>query len=178
MKVVRFFASNGDVLEVLREIEKSADLQYVRAGILPASFIDRFERAQDIPNLGRATHESAISSESFLVADKTLTLLPRNVSHNDGTTSFCLDQLNNPDAAVFTPAGNWGTDTVLYGTMGTASDSPASIKVVKLFERAIKKKFTKIKAYWVGPTAFTLLTQGRRLTIAVQSPRELDLSMD
>jgi hypothetical protein len=47
---------------------------------------------------------------------------------------------------------------------------------MKRFNSAVKKTFTKVKAFYVGPKALELLERGMRLTISAQSPREFDLT--
>jgi hypothetical protein len=46
---------------------------------------------------------------------------------------------------------------------------------MKLFAAPFRKRFRKIKAFWVGPDALTELERGTRLTMAVGSPAEYDL---
>jgi hypothetical protein len=46
------------------------------------------------------------------------------------------------------------------------------------FQAAVKKTFSKVKAFSVGPRSRALLEGGKRLTRAVQSPREFDLTPD
>jgi len=46
---------------------------------------------------------------------------------------------------------------------------------MRLFSRTIRKHFTKIKVFWVGPEAMIGFRSGYRLTIAEQSPPEFDL---
>ena len=86
-----------------------------------------------------------------------------------------MDQLANPDTVTLTPGGVWTQDIVLYGRVATASDSKASQELMRRFACAIKKQFTKIRAFYVGPKARELLDKGKRLTIAAQSPRDFDL---
>ncbi len=93
-----------------------------------------------------------------------------------GVERFCVDQLVNPDTIWFTPGGVWGEDFVLNGRVGTASDSDPSRYLMKRFDSAFKKRFRKIKAFLVGPGALAFLEAGKRLTAAVQSPRDFDLT--
>lgn len=177
MKQIRFFAVDDDLINVLNEVEQGIHLQYVKAGVSPSSLTESYQAGTKIPRLGMATADSAINSDSFLVAERGMPIRSRPVVRQDGGTNFCIDQLENPDTVVLTPAGKWGNVAVLYGTVGTASDTEASIKLAKAFERAVKKHFKKVKAFWVGPNALELLQKGERLTIAVQSPKDFDLSL-
>jgi hypothetical protein len=177
MKQVRFFAIDSDILSVLNEVEEGMDLQYVKTGLFSSPPTEHFDTGVNLPRLGMATSDSATNSESFLVTERGTSIHPRSIRLQNGGINFCIDQLNNPDTIVFTPAGRWESVAVLYGTFGTASDSDASLKLMKAFERAIKKNFKKIKAFWVGPNALLQLQKGGRLTIAIQSPKVFDLSL-
>ena len=177
MKQIRFFAVKDDLSRVLGAIEKNFEAQYVRVGVFSNSTMEIFETSADLPRIGEATNESAVNSDSFLIIQRTSTIQTRAVTLSNGIQNFCIDQLENPDTVVLTPAGMWGHDVVLYGTVGSASDSEFSVKLMKMLEREFKKFFQKINAFWVGPKAFALFESGKRLTIAVQSPKEFDLSV-
>jgi hypothetical protein len=71
----------------------------------------------------------------------------------------------------------WNEEILLAGRVGTASNSEESQKLMKRFHSAIKRRFIKVKAYWVGHGALELLRSGNRLTIAEQSPREFDFTV-
>ena len=176
MKVIRFFAVNDDIKEVLSEVETIMDLQYITAKGYPNTTVERYISGLEIPDIGYATHESASSSQPFLVAARDLIVKPRQVALNAGGSAISFDELLNQDAVTFTPSGRWGSDIVLYGTIGTAHGTEASMKIIKTFEQVFKKRFKKIKAFWVGPKALEELHDGKRLTIAAQSPKDFDLT--
>jgi hypothetical protein len=71
----------------------------------------------------------------------------------------------------------WNEKILLAGSIGTASETQASQALMKRFQAAFKKTFSKVKAYYVGPKALTLLKSGTRLTISAQSPPEFDLTL-
>jgi hypothetical protein len=134
-------------------------------------------RGVEIQNLGRATMESASGSQSYLVTEREIAIHVRPVATHSGITRYLLDQLINPDTVTFTPAGIWNTDVVLHGRVATVSDSAIAQELMKRFSKAIRKHFTKVNAFWVGPEALELLKAGKRLTIAAQSPPEFDLTL-
>jgi hypothetical protein len=53
---------------------------------------------------------------------------------------------------------------------------PQSLALMNLFAPAFRKQFKKINAFWVGPHALRRLESGTRLTAAVRSPQEFDLT--
>jgi len=165
-----------DLLPVLQEFESKSPLKYVRTGLFLTKDYENFEYGAAIEGLGRATADAASSCKSFLVCKRETTVNIRPVM--GGTIlRFAIDQVLNPDTVVFTPAGLWNDEVILYGRTATVSDTQSAQELMKRFHAAVRKHFTKIKAYWVGPKAQVFLKDGKRLTIAVQSPREFDLQI-
>jgi hypothetical protein len=87
----------------------------------------------------------------------------------------CIDQLCNPDSVTVTPAGRFGDVAVLYGRVATAYNDGVGRVLMKRFQAAVRKEFTRVGAYWLGPRAMEWLRAGKRLTIALQSPPQFDL---
>lgn len=175
MNQILFFGVREDILPMLQLVENGPPLKYARMGNFlrdeVGNRLDVFNFGEEIPNLGMATAESAIACESFLVCDKGTPINLEAV----GTERICVDQLDNPDTVTFTPGGILNKDIVLHGRIATVSESPASQALMKRFQGAIKRTFSKVKAFHVGPKALALLQCGTRLTISAQSPREFDL---
>src|SRR6266581_4394341 len=135
---------------------------------------ETFTAGAELPNLGKASSDSAINSDSFLVAGRPVPIKMRRVKAAAGAERLYVDQLDNPDTVVLTPGGIWGTDIVLHGRVTTVSESGASQELMKEFHGTFRRRFTKIKAFFVGPKAVVLLEAGKRLTISAQSPRDFD----
>lgn len=174
MKQLLFYAAERDLLPVFETVERSRPLKYVRMGQVEGLDLETFAAGVELPNLGKASSDSAINSDSFLVAEYSLPIKTRRVKGAVGERLY-VDQLENPDTLVLTPGGAWETGIILHGRAATVSESMTSQELMKQFHAAFRKHFTKIKAYFVGPEALTLLEAGRRLTISAQSPRDFDL---
>jgi hypothetical protein len=149
----------------------------VKSGRSLSPVSEQYERGADIPNLGKATCESAIGSDTFLVCAPGVSIRVEAVDQSDGVRSFHTNQLMNPDTVTFSSGGIWTADILPYGRIASCSNSPAWKRLMNRFRSAIKKYFVKIGAYYVGPRALELLKDGKRLTIAEQSPREFDLAI-
>jgi hypothetical protein len=176
MSQVLFFALKGDLLCIIDLVESKGALKYARMGNFARheikDGISVFDTGAGIPHLGKASADSTAACEAFLVCERETQINLRPVQGE----RVCVDQLANPDSVVFAPGGIWNEDVVLNGRIGTASDSAISKALMKRFQAAVKKTFSKVKAFYVGPTALVLLKGGKRLAGAVQSPRELDLT--
>jgi hypothetical protein len=102
----------------------------------------------------------------------------RPVALRSGGTNYHIDQLTNPDSIILTPGGLWTEEIVLHGQLATASLSEPSKRLMERFKHQFEKQFVRVKAYHVGPKALALLQAGKRLTIAEQSPRDFDLTLN
>lgn len=86
--------------------------------------------------------------------------------------------MENEDTVVFRPAGLWGEDICIYGEVSTIHESPMSQMLMKNFRKQFAAQFSKVKSFWLGPEARQMLHAGKRLTMAVQSPLEYNLSSE
>ena len=176
MKRLLFFADRNDLTSVIKAVEASAQLKYARIDHYPSARADIFSSALDFDNLGRADFGSASGCTSFLVSDRTTQIRMEPIFLQDGAKRFNLDQLENSDTIVFTPAGILNDKIILHGRVATASDTVEAQRLMKLFAGVIRKKFTKVKAFYVGAGALAMLDAGVRLTISDQSPKDFDLA--
>ncbi|TIT19999.1 MAG: hypothetical protein E5W70_23130 [Mesorhizobium sp.] len=177
MKQIHFFALKDDLLPVLEAVEREISIKYILMGHFPETEFGSFSNRMQIPALGQSTTESASSGRSFLVTGHAVPIEVRPIKTPSGTR-YSLDQLSNPDTVTFSPGGRWTEDVVINGRVATVSDTPLAQELMKTFNRAFKKQFSKIKAFYVGPGAAILLDAGKRLTAAEQSPREFDLTRE
>jgi hypothetical protein len=196
-KVCYFYAAKDDLLALTERVESMAPVKYVHFGHITELPPESFSSAARIPNLGTASHPSAVGCAKFLVCDPQTTITPRELkilTEEDvnrsivpekgplqaliGVQQYAIDQLLNPDTICLSLGGLWKCETLLYAGVDTASQSEISQALMKRFKAAIKKTFARVKAFYVGPQAMELLKAGRRLTIAEQSPREFDLTIE
>lgn len=174
MKQILFFALKEDVGAILDAVEAGGNLQYVPMVYALSPDLRPHLSGREIPHLGEADTSSTSSSSSFLVAPIDSVVKPRRIETNDGIR-FAVDQLVNPDSVTFTPGGVWGRDIVLHGRVATASESGVSQQLMKQFQSVIRKRFTKVKAFWLGPLALERFRSDARLTMSADSPRDYDL---
>lgn len=181
MKRIQFYATKEDLVSFLDVVCTRFSLHCAQMGNFPCKEFScstyTLEDFVSLPNLGIANSDSAACCTAFLVSERHTPIQLRTVQAMDGQR-VCIDQILNPDTVVFNPGGIWNSDILLYGSIGTSSESQISQTLMKQFLAAARKKFTKVKAYYIGPKAMTLLLGGKRLTISEQSPREFDLTLD
>jgi hypothetical protein len=176
MKQIHFFATRTDLLSVTDLVEQQLPIKYVLAGNFASPNSDTYLSATDIPSFGRASVESSIGCDTFLVCARELPIEARPFDLYSGERRYAFDQLCNGDTVTFTAGGIWKPDVLLNGRVATVSDSAPAQLLMRRFHLAMKKRFVKIKAFHVGPEAVVMLDSGKRLAGAEQSPRELDLA--
>ena len=168
---IRFFATRSDLVRLLQVIEENQPIKYVRFGSMKTNAESSFSTVTALPNLGRASHESAINCDTFLICPKTYVVRSRKIAQR-----YVFDQLLNPDTVTFTPGGIWAESILLHGRFATAAGGDFASRLMQQLTSAIRRQFRKVRAFYVGNEAEAMLDQGKRLTIAAQAPRALDLS--
>ena len=171
-----FYALPNDLSGVFTTVENEHQLRYTAIGIFDAPTPLSVLSGTLLPTLREPPPaDSAIAGHSYLVTERETVPLVRRISLAAGGTRYAVDQLNNPDSIELLP-GSWHSSrALLYGRIGTSTDSAASRELFGYFKRAIDKHFRKVNAFWVGPEAEAAWKQGARLTIGLSSPTEYDL---
>ena len=178
MKLIPFYAGVKDLESFVESIDANNSLRYyltrnyskdeVQNGIVA------YDKGAMIPNLGWASAGSGNICDSFLVCDRTSPMVLRTI-HGNGDNWFSVDQLLNPDTIEFTPAGIWNDKIVISGRVATVSETTSAQALMRLFSKTIKHQFTRVKSYYVGPEALSLLKSGHRLTPAANAAPMIDL---
>jgi hypothetical protein len=175
MMRINLFAMRDDLLLVLGKLEASRPARYARATRLPGPIPEIWNSCKYLPRLGQATGDQAVACDAFLIFDGDSTVQVEKMRMFDEDDRFDVDQSMNPDSIVLFPGGEWIDGTVIAGSIATISKSPIAQALMRAVHSGVKKHFTRVNAFWVGPEALAAFRNGRRLTIAIQSPPEFDL---
>jgi hypothetical protein len=105
MTQLLFYATKADLLPIFAVAEASTLLKYARTGRYAQPQPPIFASGASIPELGTADNDASIACDSYLVLDRSTDAQVRPVQERDGTTSFFVDQLMNPDSIVITVGG-------------------------------------------------------------------------
>ena len=173
---IYFFAMRNDLLLALDKLEAKGSVMYTRCGRLDGPNPEIWKFAVDLPKLGQATGDQHVACDPFLIMEKDSPIRVQTMTMHDGDDRFDVEQGLNPDSIIFHPGGEWRDGALISGSFTTISKSPISQSLMRATHSEIKKQFTRVKAFWVGPEALAAFRQGRRLTSAIQSPPEYDLS--
>lgn len=172
-----FFAAADDLIPVFERAEKKESFSYTVAGLFDSPELVTVRTGAALPTLRQpAPHREAVGCPWYLVMPPDLSVQVREVTQRAGGMKYAVDQLINPDSIVVSHGGVYDPNILLYGKIGTSTDSKIAISLFRLFANAIAKHFERIRSFWVGPEARQLRKNGWRLTIGANSPRENDLA--
>jgi hypothetical protein len=174
---ILFYATASDLVTLLSALESQKDLQYTLTGHFEANTLQTYRSHAELPNLGMASHPTAISNPSYLVSLRGTAIRTREVPQKLGGIRFAVDQRLNEDTIVFRPGGLCGNDVLLYGMVGTVSNTPTSKTLYNFVAKQFREHFEKVREFLIGPEALDLCRAGIRLTSAVSTPPELDLKL-
>lgn len=172
---IALFAVPTDWPDVLGSIESDTSLVYVEAGLFDVPILRKHSSFIDIQGLGIALTGERNRERSFLVMKADVEIEVRSVPQRNGKMKYAVDQLRNPKAVVFQPAGLYEGRCIIAGQIGTVSSHADSVGLYRLFLRRISARFTKVKSFWVGKGAKELMAAEARLTSNVRSPESYDL---
>ncbi len=171
-----FFATSDDLLPVLLSVEARHTVAYTLCDHVNEPRVDHFSTARDLRTLfQQQPFESAVLGPAYLVTESGTEVLLRRLSPYEGKDRWAVDQLANPDSTVLRHGGLYGENVLLRGEIRTAYRTKVADRLQRAFDAAIRKHFAKIRSFYVGPEAATLLDSGSRLTVAQQCPPESDL---
>jgi hypothetical protein len=173
---LHFYTTREDLEPAIRGIEAAASLRYALTGLHTSRVFPEYASALEIPSLGRATGDSAVTCEAYLVVAKQEKISIREICQNSGGTRYAVDQFVNPRSIIFQSGGVRNGGVIIHGRVATTAQSEEAKEIFSVFRKWLKKSFEKHRAFYVGPTAMRLKEEGARLTMAVQSPKEYDLA--
>lgn len=174
-KVINFFAARGDLLNLLVEVESMRMIHYVEAGMVEIPELTTYQSASQISNLGVIHVDAPHKGLNLLIADDMTSFTCEEIPQRRGGMRYAVDQKENPDTIDLIPGGQFDDRTILAGRFGTCTDSSVSAALLKTVALGVRKRWKKVKSYWIGSEAMRLLDTGGRLTFNLRSPQEYDL---
>jgi len=170
-----FFATASDLVPLLASLEAQQSLQYT---LLDLSKVDDpliYQSYAEIPDFGIASHPTAVANPQYLVCHAGTAVRVQPVPQQAGGIRFAIDPEWNPDTVALRPGGRYGSNAILYGSVGTVMDSAISKDLYRFLAKPFGRNFQKHDAFYIGPEALKLWRDGVRLTTAANSPPEYDL---
>lgn len=174
-RATQTYATKNDWAECLRLIEAQRPLAYTVSGLFDADHRETFISVDAIPEFGIAGMPNAILEPCYVVCDSDRQIQSREVPQRRGGVKYAIDQKLNPFTVGLRPGGLLHQDMLIAGQLGTCTEDPTGIELHKLIIRELKRRFVRIKSYWVGPEAVNLLDRGGRLTASDTPNTTFDL---
>ncbi len=117
-----------------------------------------------------------ITDTSYLIHDESTTIEMREVPQRRGGVRYSVDQQLNPETVGLKAGGRFGDNILISGQLGLGTGDAVSDELAMIILNELRKQFTKIKSYYVGMQAVSLLDSGARLTVNSAAATEYDLT--
>ncbi len=171
-----FFAVEEDLVEVFEAVASKFSFQFIRTDNIKDKALCAYKSVASIKNISLAEFGDHVKGKSYLLIDPIKEPKTRQAEQRKGDIKYFLDQLSDPESVVFKPGGIFGKfECIIDGQVGTVSDSEWSTELYKTLLTEFKKRFIKIKSFYVGKSAKSKMDKGIRLTTNIKSPSEYDL---
>jgi hypothetical protein len=175
---VYFFGTADDLLTVVCAVEARRPLKYVAFGSRESAQEVSFPSVTELVDFGVARLGDSNQEAGFLVTDRHMSVVPREIRQRRGGRRFAFDQLANPWTVVFRPGGLFSSTALVGGEISTSSSHEISKALFQALSKELKCRFKKVKSFLVGVEAEKLSRQGVRLTTSIKSPETYDLRID
>jgi hypothetical protein len=175
------FATRGDALALFGLLETDRPLWLALMGSYDSPESPFYRGAYAIPDLG-ITKRSNGTGDRYLVYDREVPIVRREVPRKRGGVRYIVDPWKNPPCLLFRCGGLYEYQCMIAGLTETSATESRVLRLFHQFEDALKTRFTHVRAkYWdcyVGPEAMKLLESGMRFTVSTGKSTELDLRWD
>lgn len=179
-KRIGLFATRADLLALISEFEQLGSVKYVSLDDNGKKQKRSLRSLLLYRNLGKNKNGNANHASRFLILPREAEVHVREISLNNGKKKYVVDQSTNPDSVILSVPGIYKKlfqePVFIPGSVATIYSEGMSFKFMQTFEALLRKKFTKVNAFWLGPEANSLFENGIRFAPnAIQSPPEYDL---
>ncbi|HAP39878.1 MAG TPA: hypothetical protein DCQ94_08975 [Nitrospira sp.] len=163
-KQIPIYATQSDLSTLLNDVCSERQLEFVVAGLFDQPTLTVLN------DLGLP-----LPFTTYLAFDKGLSAETRLVPQRNGPAKYAVDQMANPQTVVLDSGGLVDRQRLIAGQIGTATVNKQSEEIYALFAKVVRRRFEKIKSYYVGPEAIRLFDLGTRLTPTAKSSEVYDL---
>lgn len=185
---IYFFATRGDLLPVLLEIERTIDIHYCEGGysriydgegeLAGIPTFAQYSTARDIIGLSHTEFDSSVSGRTILIGHDSTPFLPEAIPQRRGgmRLAMTIGSDLNDDAILLRPGGIYDALTLLAGEVATTHEpTEKGIQLIEAIRKVVRSRWILIRPYWLGAEAQQMLNRGVRLTSGVRTPACYDL---
>jgi hypothetical protein len=170
-----FFATAGDLAPVLSLLEAQKKLQYTPMRHVVSNRAQIYFSYADIPDFGRTSDPTAVMNPAYLVALQGTVVQVESIPLRTGGINFAIDQGLNKDTVTLRPGGMYGHDALLYGSIGTVSESDSSLNLYDFMVEPFLARFAHVHGLFLGPEAFDFWKSGVRMSASASPPVDFNL---
>jgi hypothetical protein len=173
---ISFFATKNDLLSVIYKAAEIKPFYFSRLGDIDG--VKVYENPSVIDDLSK--YSSVVNRElnSYLLIDPMDVPITRSVVQKNGVMKYFFDQMSHPKS-IFLNSGGEVVDMncMISGQIGTITNDEWSLSLYKLLLSLVKKKFKKVKSFYLGDESYEKLKVGYRLMVNIKSHPDYDLKI-
>lgn len=159
-----FFATHADLAAVVRDVMAVRPIDIVQGGLSSEPSLVVLTDADDLREF-----------ETYLIVDRGAPVNLREVPQRAGGLKYAVDQVDNAHSVVLQTGGKYTAQHLIAGQAGTVGGNKQSDDLYAVIAKDIRKRFEKVKSYYVGPEAASMLDGGLRLSATPNAPPTYDL---
>lgn len=172
---VEFYADNKDLELLFSTFNESHDYKYIQC----MSELN-VENIQTNDCLELLNHLVSVDSPNqtglFLCTKADTAIVPRPINmKTESGVKMRVDQVLNPDSAEILLGGQVDQDLIVNTTLRTTGETAVAKRVFKNLKKLLLKQSTKVKSFYVMPSALEKLEKGVRLAQGIDSHPDYDL---
>ena len=146
-----FYATTRDLTPVLARLRATLrKLQYTPMRLVVSSRPETYLSYADIPDFGRTCDPTAVMNQSYLVAPQGTVVQVKSIPQRIGGINFSIGQGLNKDTVTLSPGGMFGQDVLLYGSIGTVSESGTSLDLYDFIVEPYLARFADVHGFFSG----------------------------
>ena len=173
-----FFATKKDLLEILTEMEKTTNVQYIKDERYNKPDFIIHKSITEFEDLGISKYGEH-GSPMYIVMDPTETIVSEKRQLSTGEIVYHVFPVDNKHSIDFSPGGFYGSELLVHGEIGTMNyEDKKTEELYKTFKKAFSKKCKKIHNWYFGKEALSVAKDVRLITVGKDQPKSNDFIID
>ena len=163
-KQLPIFATENDISLLVQEVGMVRPIDLAVMGLFDQADPHVLSDAKQVRQL-----------TSYLAFERGIDVVSRPVQQRSGDIKFAVDPMDNPRSIVLRCGGRLD-GRLTAGDISVATGNAQAEELFAILSKVVRRKFQRIKSYYVGAEAAHFLDQGGRLTHTAKSPQDYDLT--
>ena len=152
-RLLQIFMTPGDLKQMLASAEGEVRLKYAECDTFRTRKVPVFRSVDEIPDLGKSRNGQAMQDYSLMLLRRWGWVKKKRYGTLKGETFYAVNQVENPDSVILDAGGLYQGGMIIRGTIGTASTSRWSLRMMEMFERQLKESTLYYRTFYVGKEA-------------------------